>query len=196
MSIFSTRSGKDIGIQAWGDSLTEATAGGNPFYARWPTLLGAMFKPGLAVQNMGVGGETPTQIALRQVNYIKTNTQINILWPGRNGIVYVPQDPILVPLAQMVSHVGDDRFIVLSIINRADGTEAVGSDAYNAIIAMNSQIQTLYPNNYISVIELLQSNSLRTDGLHLNAAANQIIATQIYNFIKTKNWIPSYLFTV
>lgn len=190
MAIYSINKGKDLGQQAWGDSLVEGQAGGNPFYKKWPLMLGAKFKPGIPVFNGGVGGETAAQIATRFLAYSKVNTQIIGFWAGRNGVLTLTPESIVATITTMIDHVGDDRWYILSVIPYADGSEAAGSTNRNKILALNALIQSTWPSHYVDVFTDLDSNSLRTDGLHLNAAGSDIVAAKVFEFQRLKEWYP------
>ncbi len=51
-------------VAAWGDSLT-ASAGASSAVTAYPTVAGVLFAPDRAVANLGIGGQTSTQIAAR-----------------------------------------------------------------------------------------------------------------------------------
>ena len=69
----------DNDIVCPGDSLTEGTSGVTyPWATRYPTVLGTLFSPNRAVDNLGVGGETAADIATRFLAY-GTNRQIVVI---------------------------------------------------------------------------------------------------------------------
>ena len=187
MAITSQIIDKDRYIQCWGDSLTESTSGGITYSNRWPVLLSSYFE--IPILNGGVGGESANQIATRQLIYQRVNTAINIIWAGRNGVLTLPANDIKNDIQSMVNHVGDSRYIVMSVINKTDGTENVASANYNLITTLNTLLQSTFPSNYLDVMTNLNDNALRVDGLHLNNDGNLVVNNALKNFITSKNWV-------
>ena len=177
----------DRDIQCWGDSLTAGT--GTTADLAYPIVLGSLFSPRRAVLNAGVGGETAAQIATRQTSYLRVNTQINVLWAGRNGFASVTAAAIVASIQTMIDHVGGGRYLVLTVPYMTDGTE--DADDANGILvqALNTLIISTWPNNYIDIATLLgRDNSLRVDGLHPTAAGYALIANFIYTRILDEGW--------
>ncbi len=258
-----------LGITAWGDSLT-AGIGVTGVTTSFPSELAKLV--GFAVVNRGVGGQTSTQIAIRQgglhtvvtvlggvipatgsvtltfplgqepiTSLGPTSLSVNILdveglisysgstflfsrttpgaainvdgpvpltvnssslnkggvifWIGRNN--YSDPTKVKADLAAMVSVLGHNRFMVLSVLNSS--TEVIGSASHNTIIALNNDLAAVYPNNFVDVRSILiasrntsnsQDNvdftndvipaSLRIDSIHLNDAGYATVAKIIF----------------
>lgn len=181
-------------LACWGDSLTFGTGasptGNYPFnlrFSRWPTS---------AVLNGGVGGDTSTQIRARMTVDTIHIPWTTVFWAGRNNFA----DPatVMADIAAMVAYLGHRRFIVMSVINRADGTESTGSTAYNQIIALNAMLQAAYPLNYFDIRTMLVTASGGTgdaysmawsyDGLHLNNTGYAYVAQACGAELRKRGW--------
>ena len=187
-------------IAAWGDSLTIGV-GGTPY----PTQLATLFKNGRYVYNGGYGALTSTQIATRMLAATDKYGYTAIIWAGRNN--YTDPTTVKADIASMVMALGHNRYIILSVMNGNYASEYQGQANYNTITQLNSDLQSLYPNNYIDIREYIIQHgltdagitptaqdlidigndvpptSLTTDGLHLTAAGYAVVAKQVYNFI-------------
>lgn len=161
----------DLDFLAFGDSTTEASAGGIPEGNRWPALLGTRFAPARLIQNRGVGGERSDQI-LTRVQALPANPKMNcIFWAGRNDVSQgVAQATTLSNIAAMVTWCGHSRYRIIGVTAKTDGTENIGSAARTAILALNAQLATTYGPKFIDISGLDDNDSLRADGLHFNAA--------------------------
>lgn len=177
----------DTGLIAWGDSLTQASSGNVVQADRWPQRLGGRFTPKRICANSGVGGERSDETLARMIVY--PMTAIQVIGTGRNDVGQsVAQATTMANIASMRALIPHSRFVLWSVLAYADGTEPVGSDKRNACLALNAAIAAAYPDNYLDVFALLDDNSLRTDGLHLNVAGQRLLETAIFNFITAKGW--------
>lgn len=177
----------DRDIQCWGDSLTAGT--GTTADLAYPIVLGGLFSPRRAVLNAGVGGETAAQIAARQTVYLQVNTQINVLWAGRNGFTSVTAAAIVASIQTMVDHVGDGRYLVLTVPYQTDGTEDENDPNGILITALNALIIATWPDNYVDVATLLgRDSALRTDNLHLTATGYGMVTAAVYDAITERGW--------
>jgi lysophospholipase L1-like esterase len=98
----------------------------------------------------------------------------------------------------MVTNLTHKRFVILSVINRADGTENSGSSAYNQIVALNAALAAAYPANYIDIRSLIvtassgtndsPNNSWTADGLHFTNVGYAFVAGQVNAFLRSRNW--------
>jgi lysophospholipase L1-like esterase len=181
---------RDRGIQCWGDSMTFGTSGITyPWATRWTHVLSGMFRPARPVLNAGVGGETAAEIAVRQLAYQDPNTQINVIWAGRNGVLTLTPAAIVATIQTMVDHVGDDRYVVLTVPYQTDGTEDANDANGLEVTALNALIESTWPDNHLDIATALAWDAaLRTDDLHLTAAAQVIVAEAVYDFIVSKGW--------
>jgi Bacterial Ig-like domain (group 2) len=141
------------------------------------------------------------------VDTFNRNSWINVFWYGRNN----PTFPAIVKadIAASVAFLspGNQRFIVISILNGSFGGESLGGAAYNGITQLNSELGTLYPQNYLDIRAYLVSqynpaipqdvidfqndvvpSSLRSDAIHLTTQGSLLVAQKIQEFIHAKGW--------
>lgn len=196
-SICRLRGRFDVGVVAWGDSLTSGNGsvnGGN-YPARFAVA------SGLSVFNAGVGGETSTQIKTRELQWASGHSTPAIIWAGRNN--FTDPSTVKADIAAMVAALGHTHYLVLSVINRNDtASEYSGGADYTMITTLNADLAALYGSHYVDVRSCLVSlydpldaqdvidhgrdcppSSLTTDGLHLNNAGYQAVADKVYQSI-------------
>jgi lysophospholipase L1-like esterase len=191
-------------IAAWGDSLTQGTF--TTVNTPYPTQLSQI--SGYVVFNGGVGAQTSAQIATRMLLAGDKYTWPTIIWAGRNDIsgTLSTDEPIIdANIALMVSalqSVGNNNYIVMSILN-GEG-EGTGTNNYNEIIQINSDLATIYGSHYVDVRSYLVQNGLgvagitpsaqdltdisndvpptdlRYDWLHPNTAGYGVVAQDVY----------------
>lgn len=184
-------------IAAWGDSLT-------PNFAANLQLL----YPQRVVYDGGVNGETSTQIAARQLaDTAGHNTWINIFWYGQNNVTQPAQ--IKADLAASIAALapGNDRFLVLSVVNEATPVASKGGADHASIVQLNAELAALYPQNFFDIRSYLVKqfdpanpqdvidfqnddvpSSLRFDIIHLNNQGAILVARKVKEFIDAKSW--------
>ncbi|HHW3820728.1 TPA: SGNH/GDSL hydrolase family protein [Raoultella planticola] len=135
---------------------------------------------------------------------------ILILCYGRNDVYAADfRERVLSALAASVAHMKylNKRFIIISIPNRTGSTEIKGTTAYNNIIALNKEIQGLYPESYLDIrAQMVRAydpaipqdiidfgndcppSSLMFDETHPNANGYTIWANAIKKFIVDRGW--------
>ncbi len=152
------------------------------------TMLGSALSPQRAVHNGGIGGESATSIRLRMVADQVFRDRVVTIWDRKN--TGMPEAEYLAEIAMMVARVRErhDRFIILSDINKTDGTEAPGTAWRTEQDHRNAALLAAYPDNFLDVAGLLDDNSLRSDGLHLNPTGNSLVAAAINDFLVAKGW--------
>lgn len=189
-------------IACWGDSLTQG-AGGTPYPA---VLQKAVQAAGLKVYNGGIGGQTSVQIRERFLAAPDKFNDIVVIWAGRNN--YSDPDRVLHDVAQMVDAVKTDRFLVLSVLNM--NTEVKGSGAHAVILEINKALAQRYQEHFYDIrAELVgmyrqgdaadvkdhdndvPPSSLRSDGIHLNAAGYQFVAQKIHDLLLARQWVAA-----
>jgi len=80
-----------------------------------------------------------------------------VFWEGRNNVSAQPQ--VLADLAAQVASVPSGQtFLILSVTNDNATSEWSGGAGYNAILALNDQLENLYGANYLDIRKLLVSN--------------------------------------
>lgn len=130
-------------------------------------------------------------------------TQINVFWMGQNNFY----DPQLVEsdIARCVAFLGQNRFVVMSLLNA--GNEGIGTASYNQLAQINAALAGTYPDHFIDIRKVLVDSydpnnpqdvqdhyndvppsSLRNDNEHLNDQGYGIVARQIAAFITSRSW--------
>ncbi len=183
-------------IAAWGDSLTP------PFAANLQVLF-----PDRVVYDGGVASQTSTEVVARQVADTQRRTWVSVFWFGHNN----DEDPerVKADMATAVATLaaGNNRFIVMSLLNEAVPSELKGTPRYQAILQLNSELAAAYPQNYIDIRGYLVSHynpaiaqdvadfqndvvpySLRHDEGHLNNDGSVLVAQRVRDFINAKGW--------
>ncbi len=158
-------------VSIWGDSLT-----GNSSMVAFMQSQTAAY-----VFNGGVGGETSGQIKTRFDAQANKHGDFTILWAGRND--WATPEVVKSNIALMVAELGHNNFIVVSILAKADGTEAIGSPTRIVIDQLNADLSLLYGDKFLELNDLLSNNNTRTDGLHLNALGSALVAGAFVKFI-------------
>jgi hypothetical protein len=143
-----------------------------------------------------VGGETSTQIKTRALADTIRKDWTTVIWAGRNN--YADLSTVVADVQAMVNNLSHSRFLVMSVINKADGTENSGSSAYSQIVALNGALQAAFPNNYLDIRSLIVSASgggndapnatWTSDGLHLNNTGYSYVAGQVSSYLNAKAW--------
>lgn len=187
-----------MNIAAWGDSLT----------VPYVPLLAAMY-PQRSVYNGGVGGETSSQILARILVDTKgRNAWINVFMMGRNN--YQRPDQVRADIAAAVAFLapGNDKFVVLSVLNGYfGGYEIRGGTGYNQITQLNASLAATYTDRFLDVRGFLVAqydpanpqdvidhgndivpSSLRSDAIHLNARGCQLLAEHVRDYITAMGW--------
>ena len=136
-------------IGFWGDSITAGafqTTCCNDAFTDWdshtiPADVQSITKIG--TYNGGIGGDYSQGIANRFLNHPEYWNLPTVIWSGRNDF----WEPTVVKasIASMVAKL-TQPYIVFGILN-ADG-ETIGTSNYNSIVALNSDLAALYPNNF------------------------------------------------
>lgn len=192
------------GIAAWGDS----HVAGLPDNPAAPGLA-AMLRElsGREVFDGGLGGQTSTQIAERQTADTAHDAWVTIFWYGGNN--QTQPATVQADIARSVASLapGNNRFVVLPVINQASPWERRGGADYQTIMDLNAALASAYPNNYLDVRSYLVGlydpanpadvadfqddvvpTSLRVDGIHLNAAGARAVARRLLEFLAAKGW--------
>jgi len=165
-----------------------------------------MFSPTRQTYNGGVGGQTSTQIASRQVADTQHVTWVTVLWAGRNN--FMAGATVKADIARMVAHIKpNNRFVVMSLLNANTADESKGGTRYNALIQLNKDLAALYPDNYLDIRTVIVQSydpsnvkdrehfsrdvppaSLLRDHIHLNGTGQTIVARAVHDFILRKGW--------
>ena len=102
---------------------------------------------------------------------------------------------------------GNDRFLVLSVINKARPEEIRGGTVYNTIVHLNNELAATYPGRYLDIRAWLVSqfnpasaqdvadaqndvvpSSLRFDEIHLNNDGSVLVAKKVKEFLDARGW--------
>lgn len=179
-------------IACYGDSLTFGDNAAPRGAKAWPYLLGDSFSPHVAIANLGIGGDTSTQIAARFAAYPGLFGKPTIIWAGRNN--YATPATVKADISSMVSALKTDRYIVASVINAHRTNELKGQANYNTIVALNADLQAAYGSHYFDIrsglvmaynpslpqdvqdfADDVPPTSLVDDGLHFNNAGSVVV---------------------
>lgn len=183
-------------VAFWGDSLTVFVA-----------LNLQVLVTGRTVYDGGFPGQTSTYIADQQAADTSMTSWISVFWYGHNN----DQDSVTIKadIARSIAHLtgGNNRFVVLSMLNQAKDGELKGQPGYNSIIQLDADLAALYPGNYLDVRSILISHydpnnpqdlidvqndvvpsSLRYDEIHLRNEGSVIVAQSVNDFINAKGW--------
>lgn len=185
----------DAPIAAWGDSLTP------PFAANLQLLY-----PERLVYNGGVAGQSSTDISARQRSGGR-DTWVNIFWMGTNNPTQPAQIKADIAASVAALAPGNDRFLILAVLNKARPEEVRGGDVYNMIVQVNRDLAAIYPSNYLDIRAYLVSqfnpalaqdvadaqndvipSSLRFDEIHLNNDGSVLVAKKVKEFLDAKGW--------
>ncbi len=177
VTVFSTSRSEGYKMAMWGDSLTASLAGSIGGYTG-----------GRPTYNGGVGGESIDSIATRMLADTTYRDRIQVLWDRMN--TGDTNSNYLTKMAAMVARCRErhERFIIISDINKTDGTEDAGSAWRIAQDARNAALAAAYPSHCVDVVAALDSNALRTDGLHLTASGNQIVGDAVLALALANGW--------
>lgn len=193
------------GIAAWGDSHT-AGLPGNPLVPGFAAKLLELVS-GRDVFVGGTAGLTSRQIADLQVQDDAHDSWVNIFWYGGNNESEPEQ--IKADLARSIASLapGNDRYLVLPVLNQASPWERRGSAGYDTIVRLNAELAALYPGHYLDIRSYLVNHydasspqdvadfqddvpptSLRADGVHLNVRGYLLVAEQVLQFLASHGW--------
>jgi lysophospholipase L1-like esterase len=182
-------------LGAWGDSLTAGTGGWS-----YPQQLSTRI--GRPIRNLGIGGQTSTQITARFLADADAvgRDDVTLIWSGRNNS-FAPET-VKADIATMITALPDPkRYLVFSVLN---GTaEPAGSVAYTTMMQLNADLAALYGDRYVDVRSHLVNlfnpavpqdvtdhendvppSSLRSDALHLNTAGYAAVAARVQTAIE------------
>lgn len=159
-------------IVVWGDSLSNITFGAE---------LGRLLR-GRSVSMQGVPGESCQQIAERMLADTRYDRRFKIIWDrhytGENPDDYLRE---IAPMIEKAKASGAG-FIVMSDIRQLLPSHNIPDPATDAAItaAINKQLATLYPDNFVDVSEMLEDAATRgIDGLHLSKSGNDRVAAAL-----------------
>lgn len=186
-------------IALWGDSLTPPVANNL-----------RQLVPDRTIFDGGISGQTSSEIAARQLADAAAsghNTWINVFWYGHNNQRAPAQIEADIAASVAALAPGNDRFIVLALVNQATPNEIRGGRDYAAILQLNNDLAARYPQNYLDIRAHLVSrfdpanaqdvidsqndvvpSSLRFDEIHLNNNGSIIVAEELQRFVTAKGW--------
>jgi len=185
-----------VRIACWGDSLTAGDLA-----IPYPTQL-QLLVPRSVVFNGGHSGNTSTQIAERMLAATDKYGDIAIIWAGTNNSR--DKETVKSDIARMVAALTSNpkRYVVIGVYNSAAGP--IGSDEYNAIVALNSDLGSIYSTRFLDIRTYLLAaydpsqaqdvadrsreilpSSLRLPGdtVHLNTAGYGVVAREVARLV-------------
>lgn len=101
---------------------------------------------------------------------------LQVLWAGRNDTLSTLQTVTLPILQGMAAWAQHDRFLILGVCNKSDGTEDGGSTSYNRIVTLNNTLRALYGPRFFDVRRWLIDEALAAAGLTPTVADTAAIA--------------------
>lgn len=141
-----------------------------------------------------------TPFVIQDIGFFRDS--VLVIWAGRNNNANAS---VLPYIAAMVAQLSHSRFIVLSVCTRT--TEVSGTSGYTYVNGLNAQLKSIYPNNYVDVLTPLIAAynpalpddvtahagntippSLSTDGTHLTAPAQTIVAQTVADSISLRGF--------
>ena len=153
-------------LVGWGDSLSNGSWYNGAMKQADATARTARF-----TVSQGNSGETSAQIATRMLADTLYVNDVQVIWAGRNDISNAAQtvnsSSILSNVASMVAaaQARSGKYIVISVTNANIGnprgslgytnSEASGTTIYNAVIAVNNTLASLYGSHYLDLRSLI-----------------------------------------
>lgn len=192
-------------IAAWGDSHTT----GLPDRPDVPGYAAQLRQVASSRQVFegGFAGLTSTQVAELQVRDDAHDDWVNVFWYGGNN--QTDTETIKADLARSIASLapGNDRFLVLGVVNQAAPAERRGGADYATIVRLNAELAAQYGDRFFDIRAFLVGladpanpadvidrqddvppTSLRADGVHLNAAGSAAVARKVLELIAAKGW--------
>ena len=192
-------------IAAWGDSHTT----GLPDRPDVPGYAAQLRQIAGSRQVFGGGfaGLTSTQIAELQTRDDAHDDWVNVFWYGGNN--QTEAETIKADLARSIASLapGNNRFLVLGVVNQAAPAERRGGADYATIVQLNADLAARYGDRFFDIHEFLVGladpanpadlidrqddvvpTSLRADGVHLNVAGSTAVARKVLELIAAKGW--------
>ena len=192
-------------IAAWGDSHTT----GLPDRPDVPGYAAQLRQIAGSRQVFGGGfaGLTSTQIAELQTRDDAHDDWVNVFWYGGNN--QTEAETIKADLARSIASLapGNNRFLVLGVVNQAAPAERRGGADYATIVQLNADLAARYGDRFFDIREFLVGladpanpadvidrqddvvpTSLRADGVHLNVAGSTAVARKVLELIAAKGW--------
>jgi hypothetical protein len=131
---------------------------------------------------------------------------ITVIWCGHNNDNNPAQ--VKADIASMVNALGgNNRFVVISLLNKALPTEIKGGAMYPVVLQLDADLQAAYPNNYLDMRSALihlynplnaqdvqdfqndvVPSSLRYDEIHLRQEGSSAAASILRNWLLAKGW--------
>lgn len=192
-------------IAAWGDSHTTGLPDRPdvPGYAAQLRQIAGSRQ----VFDGGFAGLTSTQVADLQTRDDAHDDWVNVFWYGGNN--QTDAETIKADLARSIASLapGNDRFLVLGVVNQATPAERRGGTDYATIVRLNSELAAQYGDRFFDIREFLVGladpshpadvidrqddvvpTSLRADGVHLNVAGSTAVARKVLELIAANGW--------
>jgi hypothetical protein len=186
-------------IAVWGDSITVPVS---------PNL--QVLVPSRSVYDGSGIAQDSGQVAARAVSNANTRSWISIIWCGHNNVRLGTPGRVVSDIQFMVSQLAPangNRFVIVSLMNEAVAAGVRGGAVWNTVTQINSQLQALYPANYIDIRAAvvahynpalaqdvqdfnndLPPTSLRYDEIHFRQEGSAFVAGLLRDFIAAKGW--------
>lgn len=148
--------------------------------------------------NMGVSGETSTQIMTRFINSPSDFTKPLVFWLTRNSPDSTTDINNMKRIRDTLTKYKNDRYLIIDALNRRDETS--GTAGFNTIISINNGYYSNFPGHVIHLRRFIIDSrnvsipadvtayndsvpppSLMNDLIHMNGAGYRLAAIKIYN---------------
>ncbi len=164
-----------------GDSLTAGTGSSSREHSLPGLTAGELGRP---YRVMAMGGQTSTWLKDEFVKQDLPADAVAVVWVGR--INFTDTAGVENDLAEIANHLGNRRFLVLTVIAKATADEDPGTPQGASLAALNAMIRDKYPDNYVEVgVDLGCAD--HTDPVHLNDAGYKKIAKPVLAAIARHN---------
>lgn len=195
-------------LAIWGDSYASGSGVSGGAQATWGYLLQREFVPGRPRMNAGASGSTVAEMADRVAASDYYKSAATIFWDKKNAAESVSE--WLSALDAAIGALGHERFVVLTPVN---GTgEGEGTAYYDDVMYLIGALNAAYPGHILDMRAYLVGQaiydaeivpteddlldiaadtiprSLLSDGVHINDAAQRLVAIKVAQFIRDAGW--------
>lgn len=126
-----------------------------------------------------------------------------VFWYGHNNWRDATQ--VKADIAWSAFFLTHERFVILGVLN--DSSQPVGTADHQAIVRLNSDLASLFPDHFLDIRDFLVSkfdptqsqdvadhandlvpSSLRADNLHLTPAGSVLVLERVKEFLDARGW--------
>jgi hypothetical protein len=184
-------------VAFWGDSMVPPVAAN----------LQVLMPDRVVYDGGGIGDSSPDVVARQRADSSGRGAWVNVFWYGHNNIADPAQIKADIAASASLLVPGNERFIILALINDATVAGGRGGPEYAVITQLNAELAALYPGNFIDVraglVQLYDPNitqdvldfnndvppsSVRYDEIHLRNEGSVYVARRVRDFIVARGW--------